>query len=178
MGCPGENELQNLLNGILQPDKEAEMRGHIDGCEKCRSRYEALARVDGLLRDMEGATPGEAYWDSLSERTAARLDKPGAGGMVRRLPARHRLGRVFWWLTEAAAVFCIVCTLSFFFSPQPSGEKAPPAPRTAVRVEVDFDDEMGELVVTYLNQHYPDQSSLVYDELEGICIDTAITVIY
>jgi anti-sigma factor RsiW len=66
-----EADLSALLDGELEPAREAEVRAHAAGCARCAERLARLARVDEALRSLPDAeTPAD-----LAERLRVRLDE-------------------------------------------------------------------------------------------------------
>ena len=66
-----EEDLSALLDGELEPAREAEVRAHTAGCARCAERLARLARVDEALRSLPDAeTPAD-----LAERLRVRLDE-------------------------------------------------------------------------------------------------------
>jgi hypothetical protein len=66
-----EEDLSALLDGELEPAREAEVRAHTAGCARCAERLARLARVDEALRSLpDTETPSD-----LAERLRVRLDE-------------------------------------------------------------------------------------------------------
>lgn len=95
-----EEELSALLDEDLEPGREAELRAHLDDCDRCTRRLEELCNVDLALASL----PVSAVPDDLAQRLAARLDReraPAAGGRTAPPPRRRLVGLA---LAAAAAV--------------------------------------------------------------------------
>jgi hypothetical protein len=82
--CAGfDEELSALIDSELAPEREAELRVHLEGCERCARRLRALHRVDALLAQ----TPLPAVPAQLAEGIASRLaPRRAAPGLRRRWP--------------------------------------------------------------------------------------------
>jgi putative zinc finger protein len=119
-------EWSALLDGELAPAREAELRAHLDGCDRCRAKLASLARVDVLLA---GLPVAEANAD-LYTRLRARIDANESREAVPRVapPRRRRRG-----LAVAAAAIAAAAALALYLAlPRPRGEIAPPPePRVA-----------------------------------------------
>jgi hypothetical protein len=74
-----DEDLSALLDGELAPEREAEVRAHVEGCAGCSARLGALGRVDALL----AAAPLPAVRETLRQATLARAaEVPSRGAEV------------------------------------------------------------------------------------------------
>jgi hypothetical protein len=74
-----DEDLSALLDGELAPEREAEVRAHVEGCAGCSARLGALGRVDALL----AAAPLPAVRETLRLATLARAaEVPSRGAEV------------------------------------------------------------------------------------------------
>jgi anti-sigma factor RsiW len=64
---PDVSEISDLTEGLLSPDRSAEVRTHLDGCGPCADTEASLEEIRELL----GATPGEAR---MPTDIAGRID--------------------------------------------------------------------------------------------------------
>ncbi len=71
-----------LLDGELTPEREAELRAHVDSCARCQARLEALRRVDVDL----SALPAPPVASDLRARLQARIDAEGSAALVAETP--------------------------------------------------------------------------------------------
>ena len=76
-----------LLDGELTPEREAELRAHVDSCARCQARLEALRRVDANLTAL--LAPPVA--DDLRARLQARIDveRPTSASLPGRIAPRR-----------------------------------------------------------------------------------------
>ncbi|MFD8708022.1 anti-sigma factor family protein [Kitasatospora sp. NPDC059648] len=63
---PSVEELADLAEGLVEPDRAAALHRHVDGCAECRETADALAEVQALL--------GAAAPEPMPADVAARLD--------------------------------------------------------------------------------------------------------
>jgi hypothetical protein len=94
--------LSDHIDGALDTVLDAEMRAHIDGCERCRELRAAMVEVIGVLRDAPAMEPSEG----LAARAAAAALRAGRGR------PRHRLGLPMFtglppWVLATAAVLAL-----------------------------------------------------------------------
>ena len=127
-----EEDLSALLDGELEPAREAEVRAHTAGCARCAERLARLARVDEALRSLPDAeTPAD-----LAERLRVRLDEErrrssasaedrGRSLDARQAPPSQRpQPRRRRWLPFAATALAAVLALYLVFGrPRPAGEE-------------------------------------------------------
>jgi hypothetical protein len=134
-GCQGfEADLSALLDRELGPQREAELRAHVDACPGCRARLAGLARVDLALSAAELPTVPA----SLRARLEARIASAGRGEMgpppMRRAgPSRRAWRRAAGALAAAAAVAALYLAVATREPARP--EKAPAPPQIARPLE-------------------------------------------
>lgn len=96
-GCETwELDMIAMLDGELDPERQAGLRAHLDACASCRELMAELERND---RDVASLAAPPGYWDTFNERLLARLvttSAPAAAGRGRRWSAS--------WLRIAAAI--------------------------------------------------------------------------
>lgn len=95
-----EELLSDHLDGALDGVLDADLRGHLAGCERCRDLRSALVEVLDVLRspvEMEAAK-------DLAERAAAAALRAGRGRSRPRLPAIAGLPP---WVLATAAVLAL-----------------------------------------------------------------------
>ena len=126
-----DTDYSALLDGELAPEREAELRAHVDGCARCQARLEALRRVDVDL----SALPAPPVASDLRARLQARIDaerSPVVAPPARIVPRRRRrwLGApVISAAVAAAAAIALYLVLSPGEGSLPSD--APPEPPIA-----------------------------------------------
>ncbi|MFD5426527.1 anti-sigma factor family protein [Streptomyces sp. NPDC127084] len=64
---PDVSEIADLTDGLLPPSRQAEIRGHLDGCPLCSEVRESLEEIRGLL----GTLPGP---QRMPDDIAGRID--------------------------------------------------------------------------------------------------------
>ena len=82
--CPATDELRQLLDGSLSGERQQECTSHMDSCQGCVSRLEAIAaggtdisQVVERLHETQ-PVPNSAYWpavQALDGRLGALLDE-------------------------------------------------------------------------------------------------------
>jgi len=127
-----EEDLSALLDGELEPAREAEVRAHTAGCARCAAHLARLARVDEALRSLpDTETPAD-----LAERLRMRLDEErrrssasaedrGRSLDARQAPPSHRpQPRRRHWIPFAATALAAALALYLVFGrPRPAGEE-------------------------------------------------------
>ncbi|QEH34478.1 Serine/threonine-protein kinase PrkC [Aquisphaera giovannonii] len=78
--CPPEADLRRLVAGTLPEGRQAALAGHLDGCEGCRARLDALAGGDELPGRMEAL------------RRPAVADAPGLERIIGALKDSYQTG--------------------------------------------------------------------------------------
>jgi len=74
-----DSQLQDLREGLLDPEAEAEVREHLETCSQCRDELSALAELlDGLGGLPLEAQPARDLWPQI----AWRMEGSQAGGSV------------------------------------------------------------------------------------------------
>jgi hypothetical protein len=96
------DELAELDEGLLSPERAAEVQQHLSGCAECRERLEAIgstkqtlgslppepmpaavkARLDRALADASSASAGEVVPDLSAHRERRRWGRPTLAGSV------------------------------------------------------------------------------------------------
>ncbi|HEY8155229.1 MAG TPA: zf-HC2 domain-containing protein [Myxococcota bacterium] len=119
-----EADLSALLDGELAPERAAELRAHVAGCDGCRGRLAGLARVDAAL----AGAPAPAVPASLRARLEARLEGAGQADTRLRRTRRAWRGRAAGALAAAAtgaALYLVVATREPALAPaQPPLDRA------------------------------------------------------
>lgn len=64
-----DEDLSALIDAELAPEREAEMRAHLDDCDRCAQRLQDLCNVDLALADLVAPTVAA----DLGQRLAARI---------------------------------------------------------------------------------------------------------
>ena len=129
-----EEDLSALLDGELEPAREAEVRAHTAGCARCAERLARLARVDEALRSLPDAeTPAD-----LAERLRVRLEEErrrssasaedrGRSLDARQAPPSQRpQPRRRRWLPFAATALAAAAAFALYLvfgRPRPAGEE-------------------------------------------------------
>ena len=169
-----EAELSALLDEELETAREAEVRAHVERCDRCTRRLEELCNADLALASL--AAPRVP--DDLAQRLAARLAGPPAAAPVARIRSPERARR---WaplrtgvgLAAAAAVLLVVWVSLRGGGPEestpplarstPASEPAA-APRAAPAPERLLDEAPAEAVAELPPQPAP----AVAPEFEGL----------
>ncbi|MFJ6853924.1 anti-sigma factor family protein [Streptomyces sp. NPDC091271] len=73
---PDVSEISDLIEGLLQPSREAELRRHIDACEECADIHSSLEEIRALLG--EGGPLPERMPDDVADRIDAALASEAA----------------------------------------------------------------------------------------------------
>lgn len=93
-------ELQEFMDGRFGAGREKELRHHLEGCAQCRRAYQAMARLDTVIKQI----PLEAARVDLTENVMARL------GIVTKSPL------LFRFLENIAYVFGLVLVLAMMLT--------------------------------------------------------------
>jgi hypothetical protein len=102
------DELAELDEGLLDPDRTTAARAHLDGCAQCRAQAESITSTRGLL----GGLPAEPMPDDVK----ARLDQaladaaPKPSTVVPQLDEhrKRRFSRPTWAASAAAAAIVLL----------------------------------------------------------------------
>lgn len=107
----------DFVDGTLPPDREGEIRAHLDCCEGCLHHLAAYRRGVMALRAHETDVDPQAFWTALERRlwTEGHL----GGG---REPARGRDGR--WWSHPAVGMAAAACFAVVVFFAGMWGDRA------------------------------------------------------
>jgi len=74
MICKDFEKLIHLyLDQKLDEQKKKEVEKHLEECQKCRERFEALKLVEEKAKGIKIPEPGDAYWESFSQRVRERI---------------------------------------------------------------------------------------------------------
>src|SRR5262245_22074571 len=83
MDCPDRQELQELITGRHAPDRQQFLERHLESCEGCRRRLEALADVRGVVPDRPLAgrrrLPESPALKNVVDQLGACADGPTGG---------------------------------------------------------------------------------------------------
>jgi len=91
--APFEADLSALVDGELDPGREAEVREHLSGCAACRERLEALCDVDLALASIAVPPVPAGLRERLGERIARDAAAPDGRDASRPAPVRPRAPR-------------------------------------------------------------------------------------
>lgn len=138
-----EEDLSALIDEELAPEREAELRAHLETCDRCARRLEELCNVDLVLASLPAPEVGSDLRAQLEQRIAEheRSEALPAGsarreGRQRQAPpprARRWLGRRAAALAAVAAavLLAVFVTLRSGEAPEPDAPQiARPAPQT------------------------------------------------
>ena len=106
MNCPYENRIQMFLDGVLSKSQAGKIQEHIAGCAKCKAVFDALGKVDSLVRMESLAPPRDDYWNTLGHGLWSRARAPHGRRNTKALPW-------FWIVAHAAALFIVVTACVF-----------------------------------------------------------------
>jgi hypothetical protein len=103
------DELAELDEGILTPERASAVQAHLDGCAQCRAAADAIAATRGILADL----PDEPMPDSVKARLEAALADAAPTSSATVVPQletyrRRRLGRPTAAASAAAAAIVLV----------------------------------------------------------------------
>lgn len=138
MNCPEDKMIGMLLDGSLADDQAAELSEHIQTCSHCQRKRNEFAQIDELAKTSFSPNMERQYLDELTERIKERAR--GKQGYAP--PHIYRIGgELFWFVTQAAAIFLIACAVTFvlFAGRAPAMGSASAGgfgPRMAPRIEV------------------------------------------
>jgi len=106
--CPYDDTLQDLFDGVLPPDREAEAAEHLHGCEDCASAWDEMLALRAEAADLPaGLPPDRDLWPGITARFAAASDADAEDVIVRpRFADRHR-----WLAAAAVAAFVLLAGL-------------------------------------------------------------------
>jgi hypothetical protein len=110
-----EELLSDHLDGTLDDVLDADLRAHIDACDRCRELWDALLEVLEVLRTATEMEPSEG----LAERAAAAALRAGRPQARFRLPAIAGLPP---WVLATAAVLALALSTGLVAA---SGGKGP-----------------------------------------------------
>jgi hypothetical protein len=89
--CPNDETLQDLLDGALPPDREAEAAAHLNDCAACAAAWDELLGLRAAAADLpEGVSPGRDLWPGIAARIAADGAPDAEDAIVRPRFAGHR----------------------------------------------------------------------------------------
>jgi anti-sigma factor RsiW len=74
---PFEEDLSALIDEELAPEREAEVRAHVDACSRCAARLGELCNVDLELAGLAPPAPSADLARGLAERIATDAEAPG-----------------------------------------------------------------------------------------------------
>ncbi len=78
--CKDPGLLSALLDGELPPEEKQAVERHLRSCPDCRRQMEALARNDGLLRQMPALQPSDGFdrvfWEKVERLPAPSPRRP------------------------------------------------------------------------------------------------------
>jgi tetratricopeptide (TPR) repeat protein len=108
MKCATAQELiSDRLDGALAPDREAELKAHLEGCRDCRELVRDLASIVRGAKDLPSLEPSAAIWSRIAARVKeARKAAPAAVPEWRR--GLERLWSPAGWGYAAAALLLVV----------------------------------------------------------------------
>ncbi len=105
------DRLADLAAGRLRAGRAAQVRVHLDDCERCRQAWDRIRQARAAFTEMAGASSPELRWDRIRAQVywtlgQDRSDAPGAA----REPARHPLR----WLVLAGAGLAAAVSVAWF----------------------------------------------------------------
>lgn len=98
-----------LLDGELDPSREAEMRAHAASCTACEATLASLARVDVLLAGLPVRETSAELLTGLRARIEA---EPAVAAVARSAPPRRARRAYGWWTAAAAAAAALLLYLA------------------------------------------------------------------
>jgi hypothetical protein len=74
MICKDFEKLIHLyLDQKLDEQKRKEVEKHLSECQKCREKFETLKLVEEKAKEIKIPEPGDAYWESFSQRVRQKI---------------------------------------------------------------------------------------------------------
>lgn len=110
--CPNDEELSALLDGDLEPDRQAELDAHLEDCSTCQQARDALAALVTDLGGLAEAEPDRDLWPAIQR--AHEHQAAEAGGLMGWL-------RRFWALPAMAAAGATAALLIVWMVGGPGG---------------------------------------------------------
>jgi hypothetical protein len=102
------DELAELDEGLLDPDRTTAARAHLDGCAQCRARAESITSTRGLLAGLPAEPMPDDVKTRLDRALADAAPKPST--VVPQLDdhRKRRFGRPTWAAGAAAAAIVLL----------------------------------------------------------------------
>src|SRR5579875_1301518 len=79
---PEHDEIADLLGAFalhsVDPDEDALVRAHLDGCPRCRSELDELEEIAAALATAHVEEPPADLWPEIARRTASSPSRPDA----------------------------------------------------------------------------------------------------
>jgi hypothetical protein len=127
--CAGyADDWSAYLDAELSSEREALLRSHLEDCDLCTGRVEALRAADAAL---EGDVPLPGLSADLRERLQARIDADTPTSLDAARARRRRIGPVAGLLAAAAALALYLAVARETPLAPPGAEPEPPIAHTA-----------------------------------------------
>ena len=106
--CPYDIKLQDLFDGVLSPDREAETAAHLRDCAACAAAWDDMLALSAAAADLPaGLSPDRDLWPGIEARLDAAADADAVDVIVRpRSADNHR-----WLAAAAVAAFVLLAGL-------------------------------------------------------------------
>jgi anti-sigma factor RsiW len=119
MKCAAAQEMiSDYVDGALGPDREAELRGHLEGCRDCRELARDFASIVQGAKGLAALEPSAAVWPRIAAGVREALEEARAAVRKR----RSRLGS-FWkpaaWVYATAAALVLVVVAGYIVRQRP-----------------------------------------------------------
>jgi hypothetical protein len=172
-------ELDELIDGPLDPQRATTVQAHLEICPECRSAFEATRQLKAAARNLpESIEPARDLWPGIAGRLQQRSVVRGRFDRRRRLTA-SRLGA----LAAAAAVLVAAIGIAYFAGLHQARTRTAQAPvsdtayQTAAYTGFETDlvqarDQLFDSLLRRQDELTPATWSVVMDNLE--VIDDAI----
>jgi len=99
--------LTALADGELEGVLEERVRRHVETCERCRSEFAGLAKVEGLYRESAPPEVPGREWEKTWAAVEKTLRSPAAERVIAKRP--NLTQRLFgWWIFPAAGLAAAV----------------------------------------------------------------------
>jgi len=112
--CRYGEELQDLFDGVLPPERESEVAAHLESCDVCAAAWDELVALRAAAADLpSGLAPDRDLWPDIAARMAAGEAAPGTGTVATR-PAAARPwhpGRARWLAAAAVLALAVLSGL-------------------------------------------------------------------
>ena len=106
-GCPWDDRLQDLFDGVLPPDEEEAAAVHLHDCEVCAAAWDELTALRAAAADLPSSIdPPRSLWPGIADRLGDGSERADADDDI--LRPRFGLGRHVRLAAAAVALFALL----------------------------------------------------------------------